>query len=500
VKRTGPMIAVMGFFLCVQAAQADWTPIKRLTWTSGGSYEPVIAISSNGHIHIVWSDDTPGNAEIYYKRSTDGGTTWSSARRLTWTSGQSYGPATAIDSNNTIHIVWRDDTPGNAEIYYKKSTDEGTTWSSVQRLTWNSVYSITPALAIDSNNNIHVVCRDDTPGNGEIYYRRSTDGGTIWSSFKRLTWTSGSSEYPAIATDSSNHIHVVWHDFTPGAPEIYYKRSTDGGATWSSDQRLTWHSLYSLGPAIAIDSSQTVHVVWHDYRVGAPEIYYKRSTDGGTTWSPDQRLTWLSGDSYESGIAIDLSSTLHVVWQDNMPGNFEIYYKRSSDGGTAWSTAQRLTWNSLDSLSPAMATDSNNTIHIVWSDNAPGNREIYYRKGNDYPPLPDLVVSSLTVNITPGGGSFTAVVKNNGAALSGASVLRMTLKSGATTLTSKDFDIPTLAPGGQSSTTYDYSGSIMPGTYHLTAYADATDVVTEWNELNNTRTITFSVSSNLTPD
>jgi BNR repeat-like domain len=381
MKRTGLMIAALGLFLFAQAAQAQWTAAKRLTWTAGGSNEPVIDISSNGHIHIVWSDDTPGNAEIHYKRSTDGGTTWSAARRLTWTSGQSYGPATAIDSGNAIHVVWRDDTPGNAEIYYKRSTDEGITWSADQRLTLTSGLSSAPTIAIDTSSTIHVVWEDSTLGQAEIYYRRSADGGKTWSALKRLTWTSGSSEYPAIATESDNHIHVVWYDYTPGAPEIYYKRSTDGGRIWGVAQRLTWNSLFSSGPAIAIDSSKTVHVVWHDYRVGAPEIYYKRSTDGGTTWSADHRLTWLSGDSYESGIAIDLSSTIHVVWQDNMPGNFEIYYKRSTDGGTSWSSAQRLTWNAGQSQVPAVAIGPGNTIHVVWSDTTPGYSEIYYRSG-----------------------------------------------------------------------------------------------------------------------
>ncbi len=54
-----------------------------------------------------------------YKGSTDEGATWSAAQRLTWTSGWSYFPAIAIDSSNTIHVVWYDDSLGNYEIYYK---------------------------------------------------------------------------------------------------------------------------------------------------------------------------------------------------------------------------------------------------------------------------------------------------------------------------------------------------------------------------------------------
>jgi len=61
-----------------------------------------------------------GDREIYYKKSTDGGTVWSALQKLTGTSGWSDYPAVDVDSNLTVHVVWIDDTPGNYEIYYKK--------------------------------------------------------------------------------------------------------------------------------------------------------------------------------------------------------------------------------------------------------------------------------------------------------------------------------------------------------------------------------------------
>ena len=148
--------------------------------------------------------------------------TWQPTKRLTWNAGSSWYPAIATDSSRNIHVVWHDSTPGNWEIYYKRSTDGGSTWST-QRLTWNSGYSEYPAIATDSSGNIHVVWCDSTTGNYEIYYKRSTDGGSTWTT-KRLTWNTGDSRVPAIATDSSGNIHVVWHDYTPGNGEIYYKK------------------------------------------------------------------------------------------------------------------------------------------------------------------------------------------------------------------------------------------------------------------------------------
>jgi len=142
---------------------ADWGPAKRLTWTADESWNPVLAIDSGGVIHVVWSDYTPGNSEIFYKSSTDGGASWNPNKRLSWTPANSEDTAVAIDSSGTLHVVWSDVTPGQMEIYYKKSEDTGATWSPTQRITWTSGTSLEPAIAIDSSSVIHVVWYDDTP-------------------------------------------------------------------------------------------------------------------------------------------------------------------------------------------------------------------------------------------------------------------------------------------------------------------------------------------------
>jgi len=68
MKRTGLMMLAIGLFLFAQVAQADWTPAKRITWTSNLSIKPAIAIDSYNDIHVVWMDKTPGNMEIYYMK------------------------------------------------------------------------------------------------------------------------------------------------------------------------------------------------------------------------------------------------------------------------------------------------------------------------------------------------------------------------------------------------------------------------------------------------
>jgi len=63
---------------------------------------------------------SPGDSEIYYKKSTDGGSTWTAGNSLTANSGDSLSPSLAVYGSDNIHVFWYDFTPGNAEIYYKR--------------------------------------------------------------------------------------------------------------------------------------------------------------------------------------------------------------------------------------------------------------------------------------------------------------------------------------------------------------------------------------------
>ena len=98
----------------------------------------------------------------------------------------------------------------------------------------------------------------------------------------RITNNNSYSGYPAIAV-SGSVIHLAWYDSRDGNEEIYYKRSSDGGSSWSADTRMTTADSSSAFPSLVVSGS-VVHLVWRDSRVPVNEIYYRRSTDGGITW------------------------------------------------------------------------------------------------------------------------------------------------------------------------------------------------------------------------
>ena len=367
-------------FLSPTDSRAQWEPDVRLTNEPAGSYTSTTnawCIASSGDaLHVVWYDDRDLNWEIYYKRSTDGGLSWEADTRLTTNASNSRLPSVAV-SGSTLHVVWYDERVGNWEIYYKRSTDGGSSWGPDTRLTNDPFASFYPSVAV-SGSVVHVVWHDqrDNSGIDEIYYKRSTDGGTSWGTDIRLTNNIHNQQYPSV-TVSGTVVHIVWHDYRDGNSKIYYKRSTDGGTSWGTDTQLTNDSSGAGYPSAAVSGS-SLHVVWYDYRDGNPEIYYKGSTDGGSTWGPDTRLTNTISDSWYSSVTAS-GSAVHVVWYDNRDGNYEIYYKRSTDGGSSWGADKQLTSESSFSFSPSV-TASGSIVHVVWQDFRDGNSEIYYKR------------------------------------------------------------------------------------------------------------------------
>jgi hypothetical protein len=398
---------------------AQWQTDTRLTNATDESVYPAIAAAGLG-LHVVWNDYRDGNNEIYYKSSNNGGKTWGTDMRLTNAAGSSYYPSVAV-SGSTIHVAWQDKRDGNDEIYYNRSTDGGITWGTDMRLTTNIETSSNPYIAV-SGSVVHIVWYDARDGNNEIYYKRSTDGGQTWGADSRLTNNTATSLNASIAVSGST-VLVFWNDNRDLNNEIYSKRSTDGGQTWGTDNRITNESANSDYPMVAI-SGLNVHLVWRDYRDANFEIYYKRSKDAGLSWDADKRLT--SDPAVSSNPTVTAAGAVaHVFWEDLRDGNNEIYHKQSTDTGSTWAADERLTNNASNSKKPA-AIVSGTGLNLVWYDDRDGNNEIYFKRdsslritgikeysfgGNNTKVFPNPVSSALEVS-SPGMGSGILSIYN----------------------------------------------------------------------------------------
>jgi len=150
----------------------------------------------------------------------------------------------------------------------------------------------------------------------------------------------------------------------PFCYEIAYKRSTDGGATWGSDVRLTNDLPYSGRPAIAADGNNLV--VAYDHRVAGTtnDLALTRSTDNGTTWTAPVVLIGGAGDAGHGEVKQN-GTAISLIWADNRSGSYQIFYRQSLDNAVTWSTDEQL--STVEGNAPALAR-STNFIHAEWPE------------------------------------------------------------------------------------------------------------------------------------
>jgi hypothetical protein len=250
-------------------------------------------------------------------------------------------------------------------------------------------------IVVAAEQLVHVFWVDTRHGNKEIYYVRSTDQGITWGSDARLTNdTSCNSENPSASITGTN-IDLTYQSNRGGYPDIYYRKSTNTGTSWGVEKRLTNNPDWSYNPSIGSDG-ESVHIAWVDYRIDfQPQIFYKRSTDGGNNWEPDTRLTFNPDtvNSFSPNLSVS-GSNLHLVWQDNRHGNYEIYYKRSFDAGISWEADTRLTNKSHSSSKPFVSASGSN-VNVVWLFGTGSLPQVYYRRN----PTGNIGISVLSTEI-----------------------------------------------------------------------------------------------------
>lgn len=358
------------FFIGI--ASASWSAPMDVS-NDTGAVQPAIAADA-GAVYLAWSDFTPVNDEIFFSKSTDGGATWSPAVNVSNNDGDSYYSVIAVEAG-TVYLAWQAGEPGDWDIFFSKSTDGGATWSAAVNVSNNVGVSVNPAMVVNAGT-IHIAWLDGAPGNNEIFFSKSTDGGVTWSPAVNVSNNTAQSGNPAIALDAGT-ICLAWHDETPGFPDIFFSKSTDGGATWSTAVNVSESSGGSYTPAIAVDAG-TIHLVWMDDTPGLADIFYSNSTDGGTTWSAPVNASNTEGSSEYPDIAID-AGTIHLTWHDWTSGNYDVLYSKSTDGGATWSAAENVSNNVGDSQNPTIAARSG-TVYLAWDDWTPGASEIFYSK------------------------------------------------------------------------------------------------------------------------
>ena len=132
-------------------------------------------------------------------------------------------------------------------------------------------------------------------------------------------WGFRTNSFPSIgASPSGSDLYVVYASDPAGtdAADVFFRRSTNGGSTWSPPLRLNDDvetNAHQFFPWVAVGPDGVIHVVWYDTRgVGGSatneeiNVFYTSSSDGGDTWSANERVSAQgfvpnSGDQFGGG-------------------------------------------------------------------------------------------------------------------------------------------------------------------------------------------------------
>ena len=370
-----------------------WSPDVKVNddVLSSHQADPSLVVSGNNP-YAAWEDSRSGNPDIYFARSTDGGATWSANVKINDDAGSAdqRNPSLAADESGGLYVVWSDRRNGNYDIYFARSTDGGNTWSANVKVNSgaDSLDQRTPSLAVDGSGGLYVAWNDGFYGSAalsaDIYFAQSTDGGATWSAQVRLDDDTNSAfQYsPSLAVDGGGNLYAAWDDRRNDESDIYFTRSSDGGATWSANVKVNDDagSADQYTPSLTADGAGSLNLAWVDYWDGDRDVYFARSTDGGNTWSASARVNDDAGSASQSApsLAVDGGGNLHLAWKDYRDESNEVYFARSTDGGNTWSANLRVnddTGASLDA--PCLAIDDSGNVHIAWQDYRNGNYDVY---------------------------------------------------------------------------------------------------------------------------
>ena len=341
---------------------------------------PEVAAGSNNVVHSAWLRGGSGNYALCYRRSIDGGTTWEATRvllpstaaaKITRSSGEEMR---MVVSGNVVHVAVVYNYPSSAtrnwyhSIIYTRSLDGGRTFSPLRKIydsgdIWHiynvKLHAAGTTFTVALNRSLNYV------ENQQFQLLMSSDNGATFTIRTAFSHSSGSpTRYGAwqiVDYNRSGNTHCIIYTDSEWYYGMVYRRmyaavSTNNGATFLSrllsvPSKNGQHKALSsndsnqaLRPKIAIDGQSVGFVFGSLDALDVPHLYYRRTLDGGRSWS----LLKLTASGLPTGVQIGENSQtmaaahgkVYVAMQGT---DGKIYFRQSADAGVSFTPWKCLT-------------------------------------------------------------------------------------------------------------------------------------------------------------
>ncbi|MFI5218851.1 MAG: T9SS type A sorting domain-containing protein [Bacteroidia bacterium] len=313
--------SLSGAYLCKVFESAD----GGATWNNGtdaaGGDKQWMAIDrtagvGSGNIYSAWTSFYSSCLPGFFTRSSTGG---SSFEPCIMVNGDPYWVSMAVGNSGELVIGGGSQSGGLVVTKSLNAQIPGSiiSWNSVQVFMDGDLIfapSINPAgflgmVSIDidkssgpGSDNIYLLAslgRISNPDPADVMFARSTDGGLTWNSPIRINddiSTTNIQWFGTMSVAPDGRIDAAWFDTrdNPGSDEsaLYYSYSTDQGTTWSANEKLSpsfdphigYPNQNKIGDYFdMISDNSGVHVAWANTLNGEEDVYYSRIIPGINT-------------------------------------------------------------------------------------------------------------------------------------------------------------------------------------------------------------------------
>lgn len=272
----------------------------------------IMAVDNNllspyfGRLYVVWTDFAAGG-RIYLTSSSDAGATWSTPVALSAPGGTVQGAWPLVAPSGALYVAWSRYQPNDKfDIEVVASLDGGASFGPVNKVVANADYPF--ASTAESN------CG-----------RPALNGNIRIAPFPQLAASTFCIHMVYTAAPNAAH--------TGDVANIYYKRTCNGGLTWSAAKQINDDGTATdqFTPSVSAGPEGYVSVAWYDRRLSPSNTsfdYYQRvSITDGRTFKPSERLS-----STTSPIYIDPS--LNVCYH----GDYDMQVQTAASARMLWSS------------------------------------------------------------------------------------------------------------------------------------------------------------------
>ncbi len=387
------------------ASQAQtFLPVPLNISNTGHAVVPSIAVAPSGEIDVVWLD----SGAILFRRSVDGGQTFSDAMTVAKTNLPSQGsqaaqPQIAVNSGG-VYVAWAGvNAAGGGDIFFSSVASGGTSWLSQPVNVSNGSgmaagkSAPVPRMTVDPSGGVDIVW-----GQNGAYFARSTNG-TSFAGAVQLTASAMASESPRMAIDPRGYVYAAWANADPNCPSMTFARSINSGGTFQTypvSDVLTVGGVQETGCAskvqIALGASNTIHLLWTNDTPIQDLVTTYQADPGGSSFggfgppngqSGEQNFQNLSStSSFTPQMAIDANGNINIVWIGDYQQNGgppAVYFSRSTAGGAdgSFSNQQPLTAPPASGLPTGFAqlvAEPSGAMDVIWQQASAANPGVAY--------------------------------------------------------------------------------------------------------------------------